>query len=834
MALTDGYITNDDGGDWQFANTGGAGRGDSIDPNGDAWARFERVSGGVTGTKCDENGVVSEGPKITFSTPDGLLSGAAEADGKRPWVVWAGVSPMSLREILVVFNKPVVLLNKSKISGGDVVALTGRLLVIAMEDPISINGKQRVTVSIGAGALGFYTEPDETEETPTTSGTTTSFCPEPAPKTASEPGGELPELEDYDLPCDCTEVKEGDSGGGDDTSGGAAELNDALVFADICNAGAQCGEFQGDQASFAVNNTLVFPVRCTHPFVLLKLKICGCATCTKEAKVWMACMEVFGSTVPLELLPIDKLFDIDPCNVLSKYANGFPARLSGAAACCGSADVVIAASAGPDVSPSDVGLWEGNVPGFDNQVCLYLPPCQEDCQENPCKAVVRPDFEDYYVAEDIIKPSQRELPVSFFDTWLVTMTTITIPSTITSTTLTMLTSFDTTTFDFLPTSAQYATWTFPTSIRTAEWSLPFWSQQTITDMMQFIASDVWTGSNFAGLTSLLYDSGVTLQTIGTEAKYVITAVNGSNIDVVSVPAGAKWLLGYGVVAITYCDEGGNEQVVNVVTSISTADAGVTAVGVVTEAIGTNVIVITSLGQTTRNFVTDAGTSEINYLKVLFGQPITNYDIAKVDITAMQATSEVVINLPTEILTTVSKFVTSVVGVSNITLVTSCASEEVEVTLNSDTITAEVLKVATDAGAITLLTEATDPKCDVKYKFLNHPGEDKIVKATGRISIPRDCCEGIDEFCITYQADVEWEENCKNVKLLSAMYVDRGVAAPSAEKCPCFDCEPELPQVSGENATPSDVETLGLDNDMPCTIRVQRVNRRWCITCRGNI
>src|SRR5262245_4695115 len=107
MAKTDGYITDTQDGDWRYSNTGQGTRGDVTDAEGAAYARFERQDGAIAGTTVDALGVISAGPVIDFKTLDSLLAGAPSAPGA-PFVVWAGISPMSLSEVLVVWNQPVV------------------------------------------------------------------------------------------------------------------------------------------------------------------------------------------------------------------------------------------------------------------------------------------------------------------------------------------------------------------------------------------------------------------------------------------------------------------------------------------------------------------------------------------------------------------------------------------------------------------------------------------------------------------------------------------------------------------------------------------------------
>lgn len=446
MAFTDGYITDQpDGEDWQYSNTGER-HGTVTNYFADAWARvrrFDANNGSIPGAQILEDGRFQEGPIVNFTDPTSLLTKAAAKPGERPWIVWAGVSPMSLREGLIVWNTDIVLLDKGGITGGEVVSTVGRLMIVKLESPISINGLQSVVINIAAGSVGVYRDPEA------------DVC-----ATESEIAlGEPPDLEGFEdleayVPeCTCIEVKYGnEESKGDPVP--ANDLEDGLVFCDMCNPDAQCGEKAVEGGLFAVNNAMVFPLRCTVPFVLLQLKVCDCcggpgvtSTCEGAAPVWLASMVVFGTTLPTEVLPLDRLFEIYPCHIAKDLndAGGIPATLREDIECCAFGEADIIGTSGPIVTIE--GRWKGDgtrLPGYAGQTIKIIyrcvcDPCIEDPDCNGCGGggegvdddcinLFYSDDAQCWVQEDIIKPLPRTAPVSFFDEMGVTTTTINVPA----------------------------------------------------------------------------------------------------------------------------------------------------------------------------------------------------------------------------------------------------------------------------------------------------------------------------------------------------------------------------------------------------------------------
>ena len=424
MGLSDGYLTNSPEGNWRTSNVGGDSGEVSSPYATPTYVRLEHPEAPIPGAKVNGVGEISEGPSISFTDPSGLLSGAPAEDGNRPFIVWAGVSPLSLQEALLVWNTNIVLLSKSKITGGEVKSVSGRLMVVDLGSPIQITGLEQRMITVQAGAVGMYRA----------GGLEVDPCDEEleVPLTESEPGGELEPPEEPE-PCDeCGEVVFGDPE--DPGEGGGGAQVQALVFSTICNPKAQCGDFQGNQASFIVNNPLNVPVRCTHPFYLEKcytgFEECPCdRECKREAAVWEVAMELYGGTLPGEIFPLDNLQPINPCKVgLTNFSFGYPGTLIAPVACgdpdCPTAAVEIVGRFGPAVVLND-GVWEHGNPGYAGQQVIYLPPCYEVCDDS-CVARVIPDLADCFVAEDIIKPVERTIPVSFFEDFKLTLQEFTI------------------------------------------------------------------------------------------------------------------------------------------------------------------------------------------------------------------------------------------------------------------------------------------------------------------------------------------------------------------------------------------------------------------------
>lgn len=799
MANSDGYLTTDPSGPWLRANTG-TGQGDISSPFASpVYARFEHPSAPIPGTKVDGNGNVSEGPSIQFVEPGGLLSGAPAADSGRPYIVWAGVSPMSLSEALVVWNTNVALLNKGKIGGGNVVSLTGRLMVIDMGSPIAINGMEQQTLTFEPGAVGFYKD-----------GGAPDACPDdPVPQTKAPAGGGLADPSTPPDPCACSSAIVGEGGGG---AGGVGGANvDALLFSTICNPTAQCGEFEGNTSQFIVNNGLNVPVRCTHPFYLAQLKTgfsCGCGPCERDAEAWEASMELYGATLPGEVYPLDQLRPIDPCGIGDvNFSNGYGASLVSDVSCegippCPTAMVEIVGRFGPVVPKS--GKWNWPNPGYEGQAVFYKPECESPCPDDECLAEIVPDQADCFVPEDIIKPIQRTVPVSFFDNWFVATTAITVPSTCFETDITMVTSCATGAIEFV------------TDLQTSTLIVPQ-GDGALVSVLESDVLDLATGFNTTSVNvatdvqvaDIVYagspQPGDLVTSISTANIEAVTAI-GQDSDV-TLPVGDGALLhSISTAELVVCD-GSVTSTLVVITDISTVAAGTTVIDLIT-SLGTipgGIDVIDSIGTDAVAFSTD------NVATAIATGPLE-----VVDSLATEAVT-VITNLETITAGTMEITIPTAFPTSSIEVVTSCFSEETQWWMFEECEEVEVL-METDEGEITLITSDDSPGCARPYRFLNHDGP---IPYTQRASTPPDCCTSSAQ-CTTEVVDHPVEANCEQFLLLRANYVD-APAPPTRDTCPCYDCSSEDCEEGGGGP----YEQPGGSGPEPCTINVRRLNRRWC-------
>ncbi len=403
---TDGYITDAPGSSyWAYSNTrDGAGAGAS--PTGDAWARCERADGPIAGTMVDASGNVGSGPTVSFTSASALVSsvgglGGSVADPNNIWIQWAGVSPQSLREVLIVWSQNIVLMDVAKIrkTGGpgsiEAIRIEGRLMVIAMTAPIAITGSQEFTFTVDAGAVGFYGSKPAGD-----------YCIQPAVITGG--GGGLSPLPD---PTVCSSFRDHNEGGGAGGSGGTP-VTDPLLFCNQCAAGNPAEPTQPVNTSttaFAVcRGFSAVPVRCTHPFVLVELKVCGGGDCEAACPVWLVCYHLTGTSTPIQVFGLDALRDIDPCNINSSEIYG---TISSDAQCGDQPHVDIAVLSGSSVSVS--GYWADTLPGYAGQSVNFQYKCYSACG-NTCVSKITPDQAQQWVTEDLIKPSMRTIPVLAF------------------------------------------------------------------------------------------------------------------------------------------------------------------------------------------------------------------------------------------------------------------------------------------------------------------------------------------------------------------------------------------------------------------------------------
>lgn len=448
--LTDGYIGGaPSDNDWVFSNVGGA-VGPGVDPYDDAWARLS--DGPIPGAKVNIDGSVSEGPTIDLSVIGSIPENVPRDDeAERPYIAWAGVNPMSLTEGLIVWNKEILLLNRNAIVGNseesnvEFISVVGRLMVVKLSKPVPITSAASAIITIGAGAVGMYTDEPLTT----------------CPAEAGSPDEEPPDGEGEEEEVDDTAV--GIPPGGDlspappscgSCDGGGAgyqevyegpDLSDAYIFTDLCNPNAQCGDVEPDEGvAFSVNNAMTVPLRCCYPFVYCEV--------SPSYPVWQLCWNLFHSTVPLQTLPLDALEDIDDVSepaasysgeLLNDTWNGdlgvgesLPARcaIGEDPETGGSIYVELTGVAGPPVQLEVT--WGGLLPGWKGQLVRVF------IGEGPCPGGgggieyvaafedIEPDRQDVveaWVNDEIIKPMERSLSVQFFDTYSVDIVTAAFP-----------------------------------------------------------------------------------------------------------------------------------------------------------------------------------------------------------------------------------------------------------------------------------------------------------------------------------------------------------------------------------------------------------------------
>ena len=260
--LTDGYIQDNSNDDWLYVNVRERG-GPNPSATGDAWIRVERSGGAIPGTKVTSNGIVSEGPTVAFMTPSELLdsvpadafpsvSNRAQAAGKL-FIKWAGIHPGSLREVLIVWSQPIVLLNRDKIrlTGGrggsiEAVGVEGRLMTIALAQPVGISGDQVASLSFEPGCVGCFVK-------------FTGNCGpvEEPEQTVGNGGGGLPTLPEPEG-CGCEDPVTGAAAAGGGGSTGGAVLDGLIFNESTCNRPPPAVDTQSGFGGFgaALSNAL--------------------------------------------------------------------------------------------------------------------------------------------------------------------------------------------------------------------------------------------------------------------------------------------------------------------------------------------------------------------------------------------------------------------------------------------------------------------------------------------------------------------------------------------------------------------------------------------------
>ncbi len=788
MAKTDGYITSKPDGDWRYSNTGQGTRGDIVDIGeltAPGYIRVQRVpAGAIAGAKVDTEGVVSDGPIVTFTGLDSLLTGAAEAVGTKPWIVWAGVSPMSLSEVLIIWNKPIVLLDQAKITGGTgIVGVAGRTMIVQLSTPVSIDGEEQKQIQIAPGAVGQYLDK------------ATENCDPPTNTTINNPSGELTALTTPDNLCGCSEVKVG-AGLGNQAGGASANVLNALVFSEqLCQTG-DCDPVQVDPAlGFIVNNGMKVPARCCHPFMLQQLFVNGTtftpvACQCLECPVWMACLHIFGSTIPLEVFSMDQLVTIADsalCNFSSLFSGSrIPGALRADANCCGSCQIEIVGNAGPQITIE--GEWRGEILGVAGQP-VYLSYLNEtNCSEAQCQNVISTDSPaDTWTDEGIIKPKERVLPVKFFAPIGIKTTNTTIPN------------FTTATAVLLTTCPKIGL-----NIATDGTGAPLMNITALnpTTLTAFSEMNIVTACAWiATCPTIVAQSALRMDSEGTDGFLV----GGSSvISVAACPSsGAVYLTGYSTGVITLCS-GGSTVDITVITALTTTAVGCTSV----TAISSLQAVAQQSFKVFDSASPDPG--ELHLAETDAPTPFTSYNLQTgPPVTAITALNRIPVNV-----------------------VTDCSGGPslIPVRVLPDLVFPSWNIVTTNPD-IRFPVETTQG-CDVEWKFVVHPGtplewtsiEIDIIPPCNGFAPLCDSTPQSRRFCLPIISEMPNEEDCANVNLLSAIYTS--TSETSDQTCMGYDCSPE-----GEITPP---KGTNIPNEpggpVACGLLVRRPRRRPFLKC----
>lgn len=424
---TDGYVQGNEDDIWKYTNVR-----DRAGPNpsssADAYIRVEKDGAPEAGITVSSTGAVGEGPAVAFMSPDELLgsvpgdsiataSSLAEAQASLS-IKWAGIHPGSLREVLIVWSQDIVLLNRSKIllsggAGGSVegVGVAGRLMTIALAEPVAIDGIEEANITIQAGALGCYVN-------------YSGDCP--------------------------TGVQTGVGDGNGGAGAGNAVL-DGLLFCDAsCFNQPESSVPDTDATTglgFVVNGGMQgFGVKCTYPFELKAAEI-KCNGNSEPAPVWLVCYVLYGSTSPVRTLPLSKLMDL-PSDIDDWQKGEIYGAITSDVDCGGTVTAQIVGTSGNLVSIS--GIWRGGLPGYEGQTVQIVYKGATACGQ-ACQTVLVPQDAECWVEEDIAKPAMRTIPVGCIVTQGLTATTITIPTSYISQTLTLPTFLESRQFTFIST-----------------------------------------------------------------------------------------------------------------------------------------------------------------------------------------------------------------------------------------------------------------------------------------------------------------------------------------------------------------------------------------------
>lgn len=855
MAKFDGLVwkKGDDG--WKDIPAGIGYVSKDFDPEtDDAALRVEdAVKAGYGGKSVDFRDI---NDLLKACPPEGTVS-----TSNPPKVIYAAAHPTNLRGAIIVWSAPVILLDPSKIAGGEGVSLNGRVMTLTTSG-VKIDGSDSVSVNIQAGAVGAY-------------GTITD------PDVATV----------------------------EDTSDGmyAGAKNDTSVGT--------------DQTSQTAGQDIPLFVPCAEETVTVSVSFTykmedAVQPCGEPHKIWGACYCIWGTTTPMEVFPFGTVMDLDPASLAppSTYYGGtvssdsyvdrgtqFTIAVAGVAG-----PVIGVASANDRALP----LQPGQVVSFKNYLCGTVCGIAEMTQLETVDEALA------YVDEDIVKPKERTLPVyTFIETtyYLTTMNAILTTEIPAISATSLLTEIFSSLWNGTSVYGTAVLWTpeleFPQGLVTAikgvdvagtEWWMmsapdygaamkmpadaPFGGFQIAADPQPVgLVRDVEVaGKDFVhtpvDVVCRVFPTGgkaVDGNAQGTAIRQASqgpyaarfmpnpgAAVSGavgtatltlSSFDVDQIPSGGKVITSIGTTTLTVCDEAGDPVTITIVTSIGTAGADPISFNALT--FGASLAVVTSVPTSPADVVTITTASSLPDVYVITSVPVLD-PLVTTAITGQMMTFattaallpqtsflaesiDVVTNLwvdgPSDHLITASYDVFIVTGAAapasiELTKYSALASLTAFSVSGDDWNYAEAIPGSTltlpyldPVNKIPILDTAGPEDKAVKLLISNTDGELSLIGMPARL-IQRSTSRSPLGVCTPGSVSVSsgvggFYEDHGEIKLLAPMPVQKGLG--TANDCPCFtSSDPD-----GGPTPPTDNSSLGSYN--PCTMRVRRLQLREC-------
>lgn len=559
------------------------------------------TDGPIPGVAVDASGNVYDGPTVSFFSLNDLPVGQALPYGSAPLdpppaIIWSGVSPTSLQELVIVFDRPIFLLNALRISvssGDDTRPITvfGRIMVIPLSYPVSLDGQKSVHVDIGPGAIASYARipsnepPADSSNTPLCYRWTTSsnssfpdvigsyvFCAQLCSQL-------LPEA-DYVFSSESAATEAILS-----ASTGTYPSNAVYAFEDspgvrykyvFTNSALTSIRFEAlpsapsseclppitcvdDSIALVVNNGLAFDTGCTFPFSLVSCSF----DCSSPAPSWAVSLYVSGRTSSVDSRPLSRLIELDPTAIPAVYP-GF-IDVTGEVGCGVSVYVNVEGVSGELVQVEAV--WAGELPGYPGQP-VTVDFCSTACSGTLPAAY--PDDARCYVDEDIIKPIDRILPVQFAEPLLFTTTAIPLVD-VATVTLPSAAPYNVTLLEIPDSIIPVKGISVGTGISVypaASTTIPKTTEVTIGTTV----IDVYNAHPVTEVTSsvtwpAVAEAGLTLTAHTLDA---LTDVVFQGVTACAYPAApGAYVTSIGSTVITLCDASGNSVPLTVVTSIGT-------------------------------------------------------------------------------------------------------------------------------------------------------------------------------------------------------------------------------------------------------------------------